>query len=145
MATHHEVIVRRASIAVPILALALSLACGHDSSTDPNNASLGGVYSLSTVNGTALPFTVANGTTSVTLTSDVLTVTDAGGWSEAFAIRVTQNGTSANQTGGDTGTWTRTGASVTFTSATGGTAYTGTFTGGGFTLSDGAFSYAFAK
>src|SRR3954468_8823554 len=97
MAIHREVIVRRASIAVPILALALSLACGHDSSTDPNNASLGGVYSLSTVNGSALPFTVANGTTSVTLISDVLTVTDAGGWSEAFAIRVTQNGTSTNQ------------------------------------------------
>ena len=129
---------------IGFLALAITVACGGDGITDPASVSLAGTYSLKTVNGSPLPFTVSDATGSATLTSDVMTVADAGTWTEHYTFRLTVNGTTTNESGDTSGTWSRSGTSVTF-KADGGTAYTGTFNGSGFTLNDGDHVYVFAK
>lgn len=124
--------------------LVASLACGGDSSTNPANASIAGTYRLSTVNGSALPYTLQSGLTKVVITSDVLTVADGGTWSETTSATVTVNGQTSSQVVPDGGTWTRSGSSVTFNSTTTHGA-TGTFTRSGFNLSDGTNSLVYVR
>src|ERR1044072_8557407 len=50
-----DVAMRKLLLAVAML----TLACGGDSTTEPTNASVAGTWSLSTVNGTALPYILA--------------------------------------------------------------------------------------
>jgi hypothetical protein len=129
--------------------LLVAAACSKsDSPTNPASASLAGTFALRTIDGSALPYTMQSGTTSMTITSDALTVADGGTWSESGAYRQTSNGTTSNQTIADGGTWVRSGASVTFTSTMqnpGATAYSGSFTGSGFGMSDGVHTFAFTK
>ena len=131
---------------IALVALMAAAACGSDSPTNPNNASIAGTYSLTAVNGGPLPFTLQSGTTTVVLLTDVITVADGGTWSETGTFRVTQNGGTSTQTFADGGSWTRAGSSVSFYSTSqAATSYAGTFTGSGFNLSDNSFTYVFAK
>lgn len=120
---------------------ALSLACGGgDASTGPASASIAGAYSLRTVNGTALPYTIAIGSASATLTADVVTLTDGGTWSEQYTYK--QN--NQTQTGSDGGTIVRAGTGITLMSGTA-TAYSGTVSSGTLTVSDGLATYVFVR
>lgn len=131
---------------IALVALMATAACGSDSPTNPNNASIAGTYSLTQINGNPLPFTLQSGTTTVVVLSDVMTVADGGTWSENGTYRVTQNGSTSTQTLADGGTWTRAGSGVSFYSTSqAATSYEGTFTGSGFNLSDTSFTYAFAR
>jgi hypothetical protein len=131
---------------IALLAFVAAAGCGSDSPTNPASASISGTFSLHTINGSALPYTFQSGTTSVTITSDVITVADGGTWSEVGNFTVTQNGASTPQTFSDGGSWTRAGTSVSFFStAQNATSYAGTFTGSGFDLSDSSFTYSFTK
>src|SRR5215212_10307686 len=97
---------RRLFAALAFVALA---ACGSDSSTNPNNDTVEGSYSLRTVNGQPLPYTVqANGNTLV-LTSDVMTIAAGGSWTEVTSYRLTSGGQTTDEVDADSGTWTRSG------------------------------------
>jgi hypothetical protein len=130
---------------VSALALVVLAACGGDKATNPASDSIAGVYSLRSVNGTALPYTFQDGADSYTLTNDVITIADGGSWSETFSYQQTVGGVSSTQTGSDSGTWSRAGTSVSFDSYGGYTAYSGTFTGSSLNLSDGTFTQVFAR
>ena len=70
---------RRASLLAACLPFVFALACG-DSGTNPNNEPIDGTYSLKTLDGSPLPITFQSGTSSITLTNDVLTVASNGSW-----------------------------------------------------------------
>lgn len=128
------------------LALLVLVACGGgDSATNPNSDSLAGVYSLQTINGTPLPFTVQSGATVGQIVSDVITMADGGTWSEAFAVQITATGSTTHQTGANGGTWVRVGSGVSLISDGGGVAWTGSFTGSALELTDGDFAYRFVR
>jgi hypothetical protein len=131
---------------VALIAFVAAAGCGSDKATNAVSGSIAGTYSVKSVDGNPMPYTVQSGSSSATLTSDVLTVADDGTWNETYAFTMTVNGTTTNQSVGDGGTWTRSGSAVSFYSnLNAATVYTGSITGGGFTLSDGTSSYLFAK
>ena len=117
------------------LALAALAACSGDSSTDPN-ATIGGTYTLRTVNGSALPYIVAqSGANKYEITDDAITLTDAGSWTELWHDRTTTNGQVTTSANTDGGTYTRNGTAITLNSTTSG-AISGSVSGGTLTLTD---------
>jgi hypothetical protein len=131
-------------IAIVALATLVSTAgCNHDSPTDPGTGPIAGTYTLSQVNRTPMPYSVQNGATTYTITSDVITMTEAGTWSEAYAYTVTTNGQTTPVTDADSGSFTRSGAQVTLTSSAGYVAYIGAFANNALTLSDGTNTFVF--
>lgn len=131
---------------IALLAFVAAAGCGSERTTQPALASLGGTFTLRNINGSPLPYTFQNGTATYTVTNDVITVSDAGTWSEAGSYQLTQNGTTTTQNFTDGGPWTRSGATVSFFSTyLGANAYWGTFTGSGFDLSDPSSTYSFTK
>ena len=129
-----------------VVLFALAACGGSEGPTNPASASLAGSYTLRTVNGNHLPYTLQSGTNSLTITADVLTVADGGTWSESGSYQQTVNGQTSSQTFSDGGSWDRSGPTVTFTSTNSNTAaYGGSFTGSGFGLTDGTFAYVFTK
>ena len=109
-----------------LLALPIALtACGSDNTTTGITlASLAGTWSLQTVNGAALPFTIstANGMT-VQLLSDTVTVAANGAFTSSEAVKTTVNGQSTTTTLPSTGTISLSGTlvSVAFTGSGSGT------------------------
>jgi hypothetical protein len=127
-----------------VLALATLAACGSDTATNPNNDAVEGAYSLNTVNGKPLPFTIqANGVT-IVLTSDVLTVSENGSWVETIAYRQTIEGETTNEADADAGTWVRMGNTITFTSNSVGT-FQGIYANGSVTFDDPGFLAVFKR
>lgn len=132
---------------VLLLALATASACGSDSSTSPTTDAIEGTYSLRTVNGSPLPFTVVqSGTNSFVLTSDVITIASNGSWTESIQYRETVNGQTTNGTDADGGTWVRSGGNVSLKSnLSGDIAYSGAFSGGSLTFNASGFVAVFSR
>lgn len=106
---------------VALLALAAAVACGGDSSTSPS-ATVSGSYSLRTVNGSPVPYTVIQiGADKYEIVSDVVTLNEGGTWSETGTDRTTQNGQVTNGTITDNGTYTLNGTAITLVSTQSGT------------------------
>jgi hypothetical protein len=127
---------RRAAM-LSCVPLAFTFACG-DRSTNPANADISGTYSLQSIDGTPLPYTVQDATPPITLVSDVLTVGSDGTWAEAEDFQQVVNGQAQTGSLSDAGTWTRSGASITFFSQVNGvTEYTGTYSDNTLTLDTG--------
>ena len=101
---------------VALLAFAALAACGGDSSTSP--ASVTGSYTLRTVNGTPLPYTLIQlGNFKYEITSDVITLNDGGTFTESGADRTTEeDGTVTTSTITDAGTYTLAGTAITLNS-----------------------------
>ena len=130
---------------VAALAIATVAACGSDGPTDPVTDSIEGVYSLRTINGQPLPFTVQGNSTTLVLTSDVLTMAANGSWTEALAFRLTTvSGETTEGTDSDAGTWTRAGGTVTLTSNENGL-FQGSYANGSITFSDPDFVQVFTR
>jgi hypothetical protein len=124
--------------------LALALACGD--STGPTEASVAGTWNLQSINGTALPFVVAQtGTDKVEVTADVLTVTSSGSFTEITTIRTTQNGATTTQTIPDAGTYVLNGNNVTFQFQSDGSVGSGTVSGNTLTVSQAGLSLIYKK
>jgi hypothetical protein len=102
-----------------LLALPLALiACGSDSNanTGPTLASLAGVWSLQTVNGQALPFTLSSaGGVKVELLSQVATVAANGTFAQVTTTRTTVNGTATTNALPSAGTFSLSGNLITVT------------------------------
>ncbi len=134
-----------------LVSLALVLAiigCGNDDdSTSPTNASVAGTWTLQTVNGSALPFTLASSPAKLEILSYVVNVTSNGTWTSSEQTRTTI-GTATPQTATvtDAGTYTISGNNVALTSSTAGsTAQAGTVSGNTFTLVQSGFTFVFQK
>ena len=124
------------------LVLAAAAACG-DNSTGLG-ASVEGTYTLRTINGTALPYTVQSGTTTVRVIDDVITLNLNGTYSEIGHTQTTFNGVTTTDTGTDTGTYTTAGTAITLRSNDG-TSISGTVNGGTLTIVDQGLAAVFTR
>lgn len=131
-------------------ALALSTlvvlgACGGDSSTAPTSSSMAGNWSLQTVNGANLPFTVyQSGTDQVDITSDVITFSASGSFTEATETRTTSNGQTTTQSDASAGTYVLSGTAITLTWSDGSTG-TASVSGTTMTATESGYAMVFKK
>lgn len=126
------------------LGLALALAACGDGGTGPND-SVAGVYSLRTVNGANLPYIIAHtGQDKVELTADVLTLVEAGSFTEITTYRTTINGQATVDTEPDAGSFTRSGTAISF-AFNSGSSGTGTIGGGTITVAVSGLSLVYRK
>ena len=129
---------------IPLI-LAIAVACGRDSPTQPTNASIAGTWALTSVNATPLPFVVSQtGTDKVELVGDVVTATATGSYTKMFTFRETLNGVVTTTSEPDNGTDTINGNAITLKSSTNGS-ITGALSGNTFTLVDQGFVFLFTK
>jgi len=127
-----------------IAALVFGAGCGGGDSTGPDN-SVAGTYSLRTVNGSNLPFILVQiGADKVELTSDILTLTEAGSFTEITTFRTTTNGQVTTSTESDAGSFTMNGTAASF-AFNSGTSGTGTISGGTITVALSGFSFVYRK
>jgi hypothetical protein len=128
-----------------LLALTLAAGCGSDGPTA--NASVEGTWSLLTVNSAPLPFnvgTLPDGST-LEITGQTLALS-SGKYTATTAFRSTSAaGQTATGTDGDNGTYTQTGATVTFTSTLDNSIATAILSGNRLTASDGGITLIFGK
>jgi hypothetical protein len=121
------------------LVLALSaaslLACGD--SSGPDFSSAVGTWSLVTVNGSPLPYTVflVQPSYRFEILSDVFVAAENGTYTETATTRETESGTVTTTTETFTGTWSQTNNTVTITDSDG-VVSTATISGNTITLSE---------
>ena len=132
---------------IPLVALAVAVACGSDSTTQPTIASLAGTWTLQNVNGSPLPFTLTQtGNDKLELLSDVVTASANGTYTENLQFRETVNGVATVSSESDTGTFTVNGTAVTLTGSQTGS-IPGSLSNGNntLTLTEEGFVWVFAK
>ncbi len=136
---------RRSKFLSCIIAVAFTAACGgSDKAIGPTLASISGTYDLKTINGSNLPFVVAQtGSNKTEITADVVTATGSA-FTELLTVRATQNGQVTTQTFSDAGSFTLNGNAVTFAYQDGSTG-TGTVSGNTFTVAVDGFSFFYQK
>jgi hypothetical protein len=133
-AARRETSMRRFTTGIAI-ALALSIAaCASSDATSPT-VSIAGTYALKSINGTVLPYSF---TTSLTLTSDVLTMTSSGSYTD---VATYSNGTSTTEQG----TYSTNNGSITFTDFTDNVVYQGSLSGSVLTEISGSYTEVFQK
>jgi hypothetical protein len=116
-----------------------------DTSTSPLVGDLSGTYSLQTMNGSPLPFSVVSPDTTFFIDTDSLFMSANGNWAEKVNFRK-QAGTNPATTDSLSfaGTWTRFGNSLNlYTPQT--LLYQGVATDTTLQLSDGSFNYVFKR
>ena len=131
-----------------LVALAL-IACGGDSTTSPT-ASIGGTWSLRTVNGAPLPYVVlASGTDKEEIVSDVFTLTangvSGGAFTQLTTLRFTQNGQVTSQSIPDAGNYTLNGSAVTIQFNSDGSTVTGSWSGNTITITQDGFAGVYQR
>lgn len=131
---------------IPLLALAiLPIVAACSDSTGPR-VSAAGTWNLKTVNGANLPFTFfSDGTTTMEVTSDVITVSEGGAFTELTTFRTTENGSATTDTQAEAGHYTLSGNNVTFTYNDGSFFGTGTISGNTLTISETGLSLVYEK
>jgi hypothetical protein len=121
---------------VAALFLAAFVACGSDSSTNPG-ANVAGNYSLRTVNGSQLPYTLSSsGVNKLEITDDVVIINDGGTYTESGHTRTTTSTGVTTQSVVDAGTYTLNGTAITFRSSVDGSSTFGTVSGSTLTIAD---------
>lgn len=96
------------------LAIAATAACTDNSG--PNGGVVGGLYALTSVNGTGLPYSFTDQTTggTTTLQSDVYTVNGNGTYTETINETTSTNYGTSPTTDNESGTWVQNGNTITF-------------------------------
>lgn len=120
------------------------VACGGDS-TLPTQASVAGTWNLSTINGSALPFTVQATNPKIEYLNDQLIVSANGTFTQTANFRVTNNGVVANQPLVDSGSYTLSGTAATFRFNSDGSTGTGTISGNTLTVAQSGYSYVYLR
>lgn len=120
-----------------IAILSISGACGGSDTTAPPETEFG-VYTLTTVNGQPLPFTMNNTAlgTVVIQNATLDLVSQASAPAYTAVVNGTVNGQATQRILADVGTYARTGATLTFSSTVAaGLTYPGTLNGNALTVS----------
>jgi hypothetical protein len=129
-----------------LLAATVVVGCGSDSSTGPSQASIVGTWELKTINGTALPFVVAQvGTNKVELLSDVFTINAGGSFTQTTTVRSTVNGQASTSSEADAGSYTLNGTAVTLKFNSDGSTGTASWSGNTMTTTDGGFALVYTR
>jgi hypothetical protein len=100
------------------LVLAFSVACLNDGVT--GSSTVTGDYTLRTINGSPLPYTIVGSGTEII--DDVISLYQGGTYAESGHSRTTVNGQVTNASNTDTGSHILLGTSITFHSSDGGLA-----------------------
>ena len=128
-----------------MLAFTIVACGGDDSTTAPTNASVAGTWTLQTINGSPLPFTLTSvGTTKVEAVSAVFVVNANGTWTGSSKTLTTINGQASTSTDTDGGTYTLSGSTVALRSNDG-TIETGTISGNTLTAVESVFTFVFKQ
>lgn len=137
---------RRLLLSLAVLLAVVLSACGGNDSTGPGSVSIAGTYTLRTINGGNLPFTVfQSGTDKVEVISGDVVLTDGGTYTTQTTVRTTMDGTVTTDSETDAGTYTRSGTVLTLRSGADGTTVTGTVSGGAITVVFEGFSAVYRK
>src|SRR4051794_31957175 len=96
-----------------IMLASIALAgCGGDATTAPT-ATIAGTWNLKSINGTPLPFTLAQtGTNKLELMSDVFVISGTGSFTQTTTLRSTTNGVPTTQSLADAGSYVLNGTAV---------------------------------
>ena len=110
------------------IGLVASAACGGDGPTQPSGPTPSGNYSITTVNGHALPVAVAQDASYMyEVTNGTLALTTDGKFSIVTTYRQTIPGNVSMFVDSTGGTWTQSGTTITLTNTADGTTDTGTW------------------
>jgi hypothetical protein len=135
----------RKLFALVLLVAGAACSTNTDNGTGPLVGDLSGTYTLQSMNGTALPFSIVSHDTTVMIDTDVLTMGQAGDWAETVSYRQTA-GTNAttNESFQLSGIWTRNGNSLNFRTSQG-LLYVGQADETTLQLSDAVYNYVFKR
>ena len=98
-------------------ALVTLAACASDSSTNTGPASVAGTYTLRTINGSPLPYTLFDfGGDKYEITAGAITLGAGGTWTQSGADRMTEGASVVTSTFTATGTYTLAGNVITLVS-----------------------------
>jgi hypothetical protein len=132
--------VRRALL---LLVTVLAAGCFGDGLT--GSSTINGKYTLRTINGSPLPYTIAGaGTDKTEILDDAITLFQGGTYSESAHSLVTTNGQTSPVTRAETGSYTIFGTSVTLNGNSGGQTLT-TISGNSMTIMQAGLTFVFSK
>jgi hypothetical protein len=123
--------------------VAFAVACG-DATTGPSDEVVG-TYTLRTVNGGSLPFTLVNsGSARIELLSSSVTLRQNSTFSAVLTVRQTVGTLVTTQSDSSNGTWARSGSTLTLNE--GGTTSTATYQAdGSIAITDGGYTMVYRK
>jgi hypothetical protein len=113
----HSRVIRPVAALVLAAVVATAAACGSDSNNGTGPKDVSGTYSLTTVDGNTLPFTIPN-TPEHTIVVTSATATLGSDHTYTIAGMGTEDGSDPGTVIADEGTYTVSGSTVTFTSST---------------------------
>lgn len=94
----------------------LLAACGDDTPSEPTNQSVAGTWTLRTVNGSNLPYTLQQfGNDRIELLNETISVQASGTFTQQGTLRFTTGGLVTTEPYTDGGTYTLNGSTATFT------------------------------
>jgi hypothetical protein len=126
------------------LVVALSVGCLGDGMT--GSSTVTGAYTLRTVNGAPLPYTiVGSGTAKTEIIDDVITLYEGGTYAESGHSRTTVSGQVANESNTEAGSYSLFGTSVTLRSSDGGRTRMPTIDGNTMTVVESGMTSVFTK
>lgn len=127
-----------------ICAIVGGIACGD--STSPGMAAVAGTWSLQSVNGSPLPYTISQGSLSTTqIASGTLVVSRSGTFTDTTTVATTANGEQSTSAEADSGSYSLNGAVVSFAFVTDGLTGTGLLNGDSVTVALSGYSLLYTK
>ena len=129
-----------------LLIVPMMIACSDDDDATGITGDIAGTYTLRTINGQNLPFTLITQTGyTLEVISDQYALNGDGTFSSAVTFRETENGAVTTSTDSYTGTWQRSGSNITLSSTDYGLE-TAAFSGGNtLTFTSGTNSAVYRK
>jgi len=133
-------------VAVSVGAVATLLACGGGDAATGVRAAVTGSYTLSTINGSPLPFTENSSGAVVKITAGTLVANSDGTFSEATTRSTTPpGGTATSATTTLNGTYQVGNQVIVFTYSASGQAVLGSIVAGGLSIQNGSNSFEYKK
>ncbi len=126
------------------LAMLVSVGCFDDYSTGVGTVT--GTYTLRTINGSALPYTInVNATTQKEVIDDMITLFSGGSYSRTQHANIKVNGQTTSQTNTESGAYALVGTSVTLNPSPSGQSTVTTIDGRTMTIVESGITWTFMK
>lgn len=127
-----------------LLLVAGLMACGGE--TTAPAATIAGTWNLQTINGTTMPFVIAQtGANKDELLSDMLVVSGTGSFTQTTTLRSTRNGAASTQSIADAGSYSLNGSAVSFRWNSDNSTGTGSWTGNTLTMAADGFAVVYTR